>query len=219
MDGIGSAPAVDFVITPSTPQMIRELLCGQAPELIAPALYARRGRTVVVAGNPCDEIMEIAAQRHDLAYLVVAESGVDGIDDPRVDDVIFQPVSRTELELRALRVFTRKQPHSTPSSAEPVLTDRGIARGEIEVPLSVIESHIVTALLEAGGGVLPRRDLARVAGAMSAAESRTIDTHVYRLRRKLAPIEGIRIETVRQRGFRLSVRSAPDGGEELVVGR
>jgi len=225
------AATPSFVLTPSAPRSARDLLAGQAPELIAPQLAECLGPTVVVAGNPCDEIMEIAAARPDLAYLVFAgpglqgpalrglahprpglpgledpRPGLPGLEDPRIDDVLYAPASRIELEFRASRVFARKRAAlpATPAGW-PAIDAVALTWNGAPVPLSATEARLLELLLEAHGTVMSRAELAALAGLRVSPRSRTVDTHIYRLRRKLAPVAPVRIETLRQRGFRLAV--------------
>ncbi len=58
--------------------------------------------------------------------------------------------------------------------------------------------------MKAGGNVLTREDLLeRIWGYHGDATSRTLDTHVRRLREKLGE-QGQKVETVRGIGFRIS---------------
>ena len=215
------AATLSFVLTPSAPRSARDLLAGQAPELIAPQLAECLGPTVVVAGNPCDEIMEIAAARADLAYLVFTGPalprpairgladplpGPPELDDPRIDDILYAPATRIELEFRASRVFARKRAAlpATPAGW-PAIDAAALTWNGAPVPLSATEARLLELLLEAHGTVMSRAELAALAGLRVSPRSRTVDTHIYRLRQKLAPAAPVRIETLRQRGFRLAV--------------
>ena len=75
-------------------------------------------------------------------------------------------------------------------------------RGE-EVPLTATEFRLLRLLLERGGRVQTRGQLlSDVWGYAEDIDSRTVDTHIRRLRRKLGP-EADRIETVIGVGYRL----------------
>ena len=75
-------------------------------------------------------------------------------------------------------------------------------RGE-EIPLTATEFRLLKLLLERGGRVQTRSQLLTdVWGYAEDIDSRTVDTHIRRLRRKLGP-EAERIETVIGVGYRL----------------
>jgi two-component system phosphate regulon response regulator PhoB len=73
-----------------------------------------------------------------------------------------------------------------------------------EVPVSALEMRILVYLFEARGFVRTRQDmLTKVWGYQPEVNSRTVDTHVKRLRQKLGRA-GALIETVRGLGYRLT---------------
>ena len=72
-----------------------------------------------------------------------------------------------------------------------------------EVPLTALEFRLVHHFMSRVGRVQPReRLLEEVWGLSSSLETRTIDTHVMRLRDKLGPARNY-VETVRGVGYRL----------------
>ena len=76
------------------------------------------------------------------------------------------------------------------------------------VELTPKEFDLLCALLRAGGAVVPRDELLRkVWGYRSAAVTRTLDTHVAELRRKLErePATPRHILTVRKIGYRVAL--------------
>ena len=125
------------------------------------------------------------------------------------DDYVTKPFSPRELVLRVKSILSRKM---TPRSSSSVLSvgditvDRQrhyIAVRGVPIDLTVIEFKLMVALLESPGCVLSREDLlARVWGAENNIESRTVDTHMRRLREKLDKA-GEQIHTVRGFGYRL----------------
>lgn len=126
------------------------------------------------------------------------------------DDYIPKPFSPKELVLRVKAVLKRSQKKSE------VETKKLIREGELEidesnfqvrykgkpVELTKTEFSLLAELVKAKGR-LKSRDvlLETVWGFESYGDSRTIDTHLSRLRQKLGKI-GERIETVRGVGFR-----------------
>jgi len=125
------------------------------------------------------------------------------------DDYISKPFSPREVVLRVKAVLRRRQP-------EDAVSDRleigGIqldvsghqlrVRGR-EAPLTATEFRLLRLLMERGGRVQTRGQLlSDVWGYAEDIDSRTVDTHIRRLRRKLGPEAG-RIETVIGVGYRL----------------
>lgn len=128
------------------------------------------------------------------------------------DDYISKPFSPREVVLRVKAVLRRKKPEPTPSDREPDLAVGGIQldvaghqlriRGE-EIPLTATEFRLLRLLMERAGRVQTRGQLLTdVWGYAEDIDSRTVDTHIRRLRRKLGP-EADRIETVIGVGYRL----------------
>ncbi|HYL20378.1 MAG TPA: DNA-binding response regulator [Gemmatimonadales bacterium] len=83
-----------------------------------------------------------------------------------------------------------------------------VRRGRAVVPLRPKEYALLLALLRRGGRVVTRLELLRdVWGYADTVESRTVDTHVARLRRLLEadPAHPRYIVTVRQLGYRIDL--------------
>lgn len=125
------------------------------------------------------------------------------------DDYIPKPFSPREVVLRIRAVLRR---HAGEPEAEARLEAGGIVldtaahRSEVngvEIPLTATEFRLLRILMERRGRVQSRaRLLADVWGYAEDVDSRTVDTHVRRLRRKLGP-EADRLETVIGVGYRL----------------
>jgi len=125
------------------------------------------------------------------------------------DDYISKPFSPREVVLRVKAVLRRRQPED---AAGDRLEIGGIqldvsghqlrVRGR-EAPLTATEFRLLRLLMERGGRVQTRGQLlSDVWGYAEDIDSRTVDTHIRRLRRKLGP-EADRIETVIGVGYRL----------------
>ncbi len=126
------------------------------------------------------------------------------------DDYIPKPFSPRELVLRVKAVLKRGEKKPAAKSAPPLK----IGKLEIDeenfearlkgrrLDLTKTEFSLLAELVKAKGR-LQTRDvlLEKVWGFESYGDSRTIDTHLSRLRQKLGKI-GDRIETVRGIGFR-----------------
>ncbi len=122
------------------------------------------------------------------------------------DDYVVKPFSPRELVLRVQAVLRRLR--STGSgeklSAGPFELDRGtfeITLDGEKLDLTSIEFKLLAMLLEKRGQPLTREVLLRdVWGYRNVTDSRTVDTHVRRLRGKLGG-QARRLETVRGEGY------------------
>lgn len=126
------------------------------------------------------------------------------------DDYLPKPFSPRELVLRVKAVLKRTQKEPEAEGLAPVrLDDLEIDPANFEVrvkgkpaELTKTEFSILLELVKAKGRLKTREVLLEsVWGFESYGDSRTIDTHLSRLRQKLGKI-GERIETVRGVGFR-----------------
>jgi two-component system phosphate regulon response regulator PhoB len=126
------------------------------------------------------------------------------------DDYISKPFSPREVVLRVKAVLRRLQHEE--SNDNDRLEVGGIhldisghqlrVRGK-EMPLTATEFRLLRLLMERGGRVQTRGQLlSDVWGYAEDIDSRTVDTHIRRLRRKLGS-EADRIETVIGVGYRL----------------
>lgn len=130
------------------------------------------------------------------------------------DDYVVKPFSTRELLLRVRALLRR---HAEPA-ATAMLLELGDLRldkhnhqvwvGAEEVRLTALEFKLLAVLLERRGRV-QRRELllSDVWGINAAITTRTVDTHVKRLRQKLGTA-GRHIETLRGVGYRCVVEGA-----------
>jgi len=126
------------------------------------------------------------------------------------DDYVTKPFSVRELMLRVEAVHRRGD--STPEPGRRLLRagpieldlDAMIARVDgREIALALLEFRFLAYLIEGQGKARSRDEiLETVWGYASEAESRTVDTHIKRLREKLGEA-GDLIETVRGIGYRV----------------
>jgi two-component system, OmpR family, phosphate regulon response regulator PhoB len=124
------------------------------------------------------------------------------------DDYVTKPFSPKELTLRVRSILRRKKEEE----GKEYLRIGGIriSFGRHEclvegqpVELTNKEFDLLAALIEAGGDVVTRDNLLdRFWGHRNDHTSRTLDTHIGRLREKLG-FEAFRLETVRGIGFRM----------------
>jgi two-component system phosphate regulon response regulator PhoB len=125
------------------------------------------------------------------------------------DDYIPKPFSPREVVLRVKAVLRRYQHEEIESDLLEVGGIRLDVSGHQlrvegkEIPLTATEFRLLRLLLERCGRVQTRGQLlSDVWGYAEDIDSRTVDTHIRRLRRKLGP-EADRIETVIGVGYRL----------------
>lgn len=126
------------------------------------------------------------------------------------DDYVVKPFSTRELILRAKAVLRRRTRERQP---EEVLRfgrlrlDVGAHRvwvDEEERPITSLELRLLETLIERRGRVQSRETLlADVWGITADVTTRTVDTHVKRLREKLGAA-GAYIETIRGAGYRFA---------------
>lgn len=129
------------------------------------------------------------------------------------DDYVAKPFSTKELVLR-IQALLRRVSGGPPPSSKPlqigqivVEPDRHVAsvRGE-PVELTATEFKLLRILMERQGRVQSREHLLLTVWRYETGiETRTVDTHVRRLREKLGP-EADWIETVRGVGYRMAER-------------
>ena len=127
------------------------------------------------------------------------------------DDYVVKPFSVRELVLRVDAIFRRLVGGGEAQGARllragPIEIDRETHRVRVgggEVQLTLLEFRLLTYLISGEGRVRSREELLeKVWEASPELETRTIDTHVKRLREKLGAA-GDLIETVRGVGYRL----------------
>ena len=130
------------------------------------------------------------------------------------DDYIVKPFSLRELKLRirnTLRALSPRPQEDRSLSFGGLRIDPAAHRvwvDEEEVELTALEFNLLLTFLQRRGRVQSRATLLRdVWGPRAAVTSRTVDSQVKRLRRKLGDI-GDYIETVRGVGYRF--RASPE---------
>lgn len=130
------------------------------------------------------------------------------------DDYVTKPFSVRELVLRVGAVLRRGEPAPANDAlrAGPIVLDperHRVTVNDEEVSLTALEFRLLQTLLERRGRVQTReRLLEDVWGMHGDITTRTVDTHVKRLREKLGPASHL-VETVRGVGYRI----AEDTGE------
>jgi two-component system phosphate regulon response regulator PhoB len=130
------------------------------------------------------------------------------------DDYVTKPFSVRELVLRVRAVLRRAAPAAPgrpPAAVGPLRVDVEAHRafvGEAEVELTALEFRLLATFMARVGRVQTREALLADVWEMSSElDTRTVDTHVKRLREKLGDAREL-LETVRGVGYRLV---APEG--------
>jgi DNA-binding response OmpR family regulator len=148
-------------------------------------------------------VLMLTAKAEEVDRIVGLELGAD--------DYVTKPFSPREVVLRAQAILRRGQmPDETQSLvAGPIVIDgvrhRVTVNGKV-VHLTSLEFKLLRTLVQRRGRVQERdRLLSDVWGYESMIDTRTVDTHVRRLREKLGKA-GDAIETVRGFGYRLRDR-------------
>jgi DNA-binding response OmpR family regulator len=132
------------------------------------------------------------------------------------DDYVTKPFGVLELLARVQALLRRSrpagggagQPMHRFGDVEVEIATRSVRRNGEPVALTPMEFDLLVALLRRHGAVASRLDLLKeVWGHSSAVLTRTVDTHVGELRRKLEtdPATPRHILTVRKAGYRLSI--------------
>jgi two-component system, OmpR family, phosphate regulon response regulator PhoB len=159
------------------------------------------------------QVMMVTAKGEEIDRVVGFELGAD--------DYVVKPFSTRELLLRVQAVLRRRAGAASAAGAEEsgairfgcLIMDRDAHRAFVEgaeVQLTALEFKLLGTLYDRRDRVQTRGSLLEdVWGASSEMATRTVDTHVKRLREKLAAA-GDYIETVRGVGYRFIARP-PEG--------
>jgi len=181
-----------------TPELI--LLDLMLPDVAGTEICRRLKKDASTDSIP---IIMITARSEEIDRVVGFELGAD--------DYITKPFSPRELVLRVQAVLRRTKPPKEVRSSEYIV----VGALEIDVPrhrviveseelgLTALEFKLLLDLATRRGRVQSREDLLeRVWGYAPGIETRTVDTHVKRLREKLSAARDV-IETVRGVGYRM----------------
>jgi two-component system phosphate regulon response regulator PhoB len=162
------------------------------------------------AGARQPAVMMLTAKGEEIDRVVGFELGAD--------DYVVKPFSVRELVLRVGAIMRARRPAPANGTAAAKTQRRRYVVGPLEldvdgyhvfvngaeVHVSTLEMRLLVYLVEHRGRVRSREDLLEdVWGYKPGVSTRTIDTHVKRLRDKLGDA-GALVETVRGTGYRLS---------------
>jgi len=167
-----------------------------------------------VAGSEVLRMLKSDGELRKVPVVIVSAKGqesdrIQGLE-LGADDYVVKPFSVRELMLRVKAVLRRSDADdgaATQLAAGEIQLDTSRhqvrVKGE-EILLTALEFRLLRTLMERGGRVQTREVLlSDVWGIQAEIHTRTVDTHIKRLREKLGPAGDI-IETVRGVGYKLS---------------
>jgi len=175
------------------------LLDLMLPDVSGTEICRRLKKDASTEGIP---IMMITARSEEIDRVVGFELGAD--------DYITKPFSPRELVLRCQAVLRRSKPRHAKREERLVIgaLEIDVPRHQVmvtgeEISLTALEFKLLLDLASRRGRVQSRDALLeRVWGYAPGIETRTVDTHVKRLREKLSDARDY-IETVRGVGYRM----------------
>jgi two-component system alkaline phosphatase synthesis response regulator PhoP len=158
-------------------------------------------------------LRQLRRGRHEMPVLILTARGeeADKVQGFRLgaDDYVVKPVGVLEFLARVEALLRRAQPRASTGvyRLEDLEIDgdrRTAAVAGAEVDLSPLEFDLLNALAQRRGNLVSRAELLKeVWGYRSGIESRTVDTHIAKLRAKIDRGGRSRIVTVRKKGYRL----------------
>jgi DNA-binding response OmpR family regulator len=182
------------------------LACSAAPDLVVLDL--------MLPGMSGYEVLRrLRRAECDVPVLIITAKGeeADKVQGFRLgaDDYVVKPVGVLEFLARVEALLRRMQPRGRDRvhQVDDLVIDgerRTASVGGVAVELTPMEFDLLDTLARRRGGLVSRAELLKeVWGYHATIESRTVDTHIAKLRAKLDRGEPSRIVTVRKRGYRL----------------
>jgi two-component system phosphate regulon response regulator PhoB len=183
----------------------------RAREQLPDAVVLMAGLPDISESEVCVTLKADPATRGACVIFIDSTSTSTGVDRVRglelgADDSVSEPFSFREVVLRIGALLRRRgSPTSPPPPSQPLLIDpaahRVLVQGR-DARVTALELRLLCALRDGGARVQSRQTLLRtVWGEERGISTRTVDTHIKRLRRKLGPA-ATRIQSVRGVGYR-----------------
>jgi DNA-binding response OmpR family regulator len=177
-------------------------------DLMLPSLDGLQIARELRLARPGVPILMVTARAEDHKKIAGFEAGAD--------DYVTKPFSMEELIMRVKALLRRSVGAAAPPAAEEVafgdlrlaIRDKRLWVGEKEIELRAKEFALLAVMASEPGRLFTRVDLAeRVWGYAHLGDTRTIDTHVKNVRRKVESVSAYTyLETVRGSGYRFRVR-------------
>ena len=183
-----------------------EKASGEAPDLLVLDL-------MLPEMSGYEVLRRLRREGREMPVLILTAKGeeADKVQGFRLgaDDYVVKPVGVLEFLARVEALLRRAQPR--PAAAVARFGDlevdgdrRTVVVAGAEIELSPLEFDLLNALALRRGSLVSRAELLKeVWGYRSVVESRTVDTHIAKLRAKIDGGERSRIVTVRKKGYRL----------------
>jgi two-component system, OmpR family, alkaline phosphatase synthesis response regulator PhoP len=162
-------------------------------------------------------LRRIRAEGHDMPVLILTARAqeADKVLGFRLgaDDYVTKPFGVLEVLARISALLRRANRYASLKAIERIgdieidQQTRIVTRGGTPVDLAPLEFALLIALVSRRGATASRLDLLRdVWGHSAAVVTRTVDTHIAELRRKLErnPAQPVHILTVRKVGYRIA---------------
>ncbi|MBT6851261.1 MAG: response regulator transcription factor [Opitutae bacterium] len=149
--------------------------------------------------------------------MLTARAGVEdrikGLESG-ADDYMCKPFETKELVLRIRSILKRSSEQNRAPSGRIVMgnvaideEDHSVSIGGVEIPFTVTEFKLLQFFLKRKGRVQTRENLLLSVWKFDAeVETRTVDVHIRRLRKKMETAD-LEIETVRGVGYRLAEKA------------
>ena len=163
--------------------------------------------------NGYEVLKRVRGARLDMPVLIMTARGeeVDKVQGFRhgADDYVVKPVGVLEFLARVEALLRRARPRAAAETfrfgdLEVDLGRRAVSVAGSEIELSPLEFDLVAALARGRGAVVSRNELLKdVWGYHASIESRTVDTHVAKVRAKIDRDGQSHVVTVRKKGYRL----------------
>lgn len=176
----------------------------EQPRAAVKLLHDLRAERLAPA-DPDGFVIVLSANRDELGCLRAFDAGAD--------DVIASPFSYPELRARLRAVLRRRRPHWSRrlvvGDLDLDLGARSVTLAGRPITLTGKEYDLLCVLAAEPTRVFTRRELlSEVWGPNGSRESRTVDTHACRLRRKLSATDRTYVTNIWGVGYRLVDRVA-----------
>ena len=211
-------PALDLLPHPVS-TLDRGAVGGSVPELQQADLLLIDGRSGLVAARNLAQLLRgIAPDK--AVIMVLTEGGLAAVAATwLVDDIVLAGAGPAELDARIRLASARSQADESAGgeliTAGAIMIDEAAYSAHVAgeaLNLTYKEFELLKFLAQNEGRVFTRSQLlSEVWGYDYFGGTRTVDVHIRRLRAKLGPDHEKMVTTVRNVGYSLTARRAPEG--------